>query len=132
MNVYAYDERGRLIKKAREYSDHKDTVQLYRYDDRNGLVAEEFLQGDISKGVTTYEYDARDRIALIRCHAYNGWIEGTITIRYDDKGLRTGAELIQEGKAAAGIAYEYDDTGDLTRRNLGIRLGVGTDIPLPV
>ena len=114
LNVYAYDERGRLIEKAREYSDHKDTVQLYRYDDRNRLVAEEFLQGDISKGVTTYEYDARDRIALIRCHAYNGWIEGTITIRYDDKGLRTGAELIQEGKAAARIAYEYDDTGDLT------------------
>jgi len=114
LNVYVYDEKGRLIEKAREYSDHKDTVQFYRYDGRNRLVAEEFLQGDVSKGVTAYEYDARGRLALMRCHAYNGWIEGTITIRYDDEGLKTGAELVQEGKAVAGIAYEYDDKGDLT------------------
>lgn len=115
LNVYAYDELGRLIRKTREYSDHKDTVQIYRYDERNRLVAEEFLQGNVSKGVTTYEYDARGRLALMRCHAYNGWIEGTITIRYGAGGLRSGAELVQEGKTAAGIAYEYDDKGDLTR-----------------
>ncbi len=115
LNLYAYDEQGRLIRKTREYSDHKDTVQIYRYDGENRLSSEEFVLGDVSKGMTTYEYDARGRLAIMRCHAYNGWIEGTITIRYGAGGLRSGAELVQEGKTVAGIAYEYDDKGDLTR-----------------
>jgi YD repeat-containing protein len=123
INFYAYDGRGRLIRKAREFSDHKDTVQLYRYDDRGRLQSEEFFAGNDSKGVTTYEYDPRGRLVLIRCHACNGWIEGTIRLAYGVDGLRSGGELVQDGAAVAEIAYDHDRDGNLAKETWTFKSG---------
>ena len=115
INFQFYDKNNNIIKKVREYSDHMNTVQLYNYDENNHLISEEFFLRDTSKGITTYEYDDQNKIAIIRCKAYNGWINGVIKLKYDDKGQKISGELIQDSKQAAIIKYEYDKYGNMVK-----------------
>lgn len=115
INFQFYDQNNNMIKKVREYSDHKNTVQLYNYDENNRLISEEFFLRDTSKGVTTFEYDDQNKVVLIRCKNYNGWVNGTIKLEYNDKGQKIAGELTQKEEQAAVINYEYDDYGNLVK-----------------
>jgi YD repeat-containing protein len=115
INFQFYDKNNNMIKKVREYSDQRNTVQLYNYDENNHLISEEFFLRDTSRGITTFEYDNQNRIALIRCKAYNGWLNGIIKLKYDDKGQKIAGEFIQDSKQAAVIKYEYDEYGNMVK-----------------
>src|SRR5690606_26568819 len=114
-NFQFYDQNNNMIKKVREYSDHKNTVQLYNYDENNRLISEEFFLRVTSKGITTFEYDDQNKVVLNRCKNYNGWVNGTIKLEYNDKGQKIAGELTQKEEQAAVINYEYDDYGNLVK-----------------
>jgi hypothetical protein len=115
INFQFYDKNNNMIKKVREYSDHKNTVRLYNYDKNNRLISEEFFLRDTSKGVTTYDYDDHNNVILIRCKNYYGWLNGIIKLQYNDKGQKIAGELIQKDKHAAVIKYDYDNYGNLVK-----------------
>ncbi len=115
LNFHYYDSNGNLIKKFREYSDHKNTLQLYTYNNKNKLIAEEFILQDTSRGISNFEYDSNGNMIRINCIAYNGWLNGTINIGYDESGLRKKGELFQKGKRSAEIFYTYDENNNLIK-----------------
>lgn len=113
LNFHFYDGRNNMIKKVREYSDLRNSVQIYTYDEESRLLSEEFILMDTSRGISSFEYDVSGRLVLIKCNAYNGWINGQIKIYYRQNGLRKNGELIQNGKTTANIIYDYDENGNL-------------------
>ena len=115
MNVHYYDRNNNLIKKVREYSDNKNTVQLFNYDIKSRLIAEEFILLDTSKGISTFEYNSQGQLVNIKCNAFNGWINGEIKLYYNSKNKRERGELIKKNTVAAIIKYEYDANDNLCK-----------------
>ncbi len=115
LNYYEYNTSGLLIKKYREFSDKKTSVQTFKYDSDEKLVFEDFSRSDGVKGQVYYIYDESGGLIHADCRGLNGWFHGVIHYKYDGNGRKVSADIEQKGAKKGFIDYTYNNSGLLLR-----------------
>jgi hypothetical protein len=107
VNTHTLDSAGRMIGKARQFSDGIRSEQQYLYDEGGKLVREDFNRSDSVTGTTDYYYDHNGRLDFADCRGLNGWFYGRIEYTWEEN-QKTGALIMRDSSRIGSILYEYD------------------------
>jgi len=111
INYHIFDDKGRMIRKYKEFSDSMTSNNFYKYDSNGNLIEDYFERSDKVKGVAWYKYE-NGRKTEAECRGYNGYFFGFIKYVYENNILVKGL-IFKEGKETGFIDYKYDDKGNL-------------------
>ena len=108
-NYFTYDTHGNLIYKYREFSDSLVSHTWYTYNEKNLLVKEKFFRSDSIEGITYYKYEDNNRLINMDCQGFNGWFYGLVEMKYNEKGEKLGATIMNTDIEIGFINYEYEN-----------------------
>lgn len=114
-NEYYYDDKGRLGKMTRLYSDSITSSEIFEYDEKGRVNKVAFSQSDGVIGSVVLVYDNGGRCFKAMCDKHKGWLTADVEFVYDNQGRLTGAVLNRDGNTLGNISYYYDSNSNLEK-----------------
>jgi hypothetical protein len=112
-NYYKYDVNGNIIEKYREFSDSIKSTEIFEYDSDNHLLSESFVRSDGFAYSVRYEYNTIGRAVTAYWKNYHHWFNGYVSFTYNDAGLVSKGNIIEDGKEIGFINFKYDSKSRL-------------------
>lgn len=108
VNFYTPDEKGRITDVFRIFSDQLTSEFHYTYNEKDLITHESYYRSDGIEGEITYIYDGQGQLIRADAHNGQGWFTGSTTYAYDEKGRKSGGELIQQNQVIGKLEFRYD------------------------
>jgi len=119
LHIYTHDVHGR-VQEDLAYQYRFIVRHVYRHDDRGRTVKELLYRNGTLQSTVESAYDQGGRLAEERAYLPDGALSRKAMYQYDDRGNRTGEEVIHPTHTSLNSkevsAYEYDSTGNWIRR----------------
>lgn len=111
---HVYDENGRMVEKARSFSDSMTSQEIYINDEKGRLIQEDFKRSDGVAGTARFGWSEDSRLLWADCDKYKGWFSGRIDHVYED-GRLVRSDITRNGQPFGRIEYTFDEAGHMLR-----------------
>lgn len=119
LHLSTYDVNGQ-VREDLEYQSRSLLRHVFSHDDRGRIVKDLLSRNGALQSTTHFTYDQNDRLTEQRVYLPDGTLSSTAMYQYDDRGNRTGEEVIHSTHPSLNSKevsqYDYDSAGNWTRR----------------